>query len=82
MAKYGVEPLIISLKDEEAIVKALVDREITIVFYLIGSYWLENQLYFIKGLVEVKMKIEHDVHFLYVRFDPLSIFLATAVRES
>ena len=69
VAKYGVPPLIVSLKDEEAIIKALLERDVSIVYYLIGSYWLESQLYFIKGLAEVKKKSGHDVHFLYVRCD-------------
>lgn len=64
VAIYGVEPPAVSLKDEEAIIKALVDRDISIVYYLIGSYWLESQLYFIKGLTEVKKKSGHDFHFL------------------
>jgi nucleoside-diphosphate-sugar epimerase len=80
VAKHGVEPLIIPLKDEEAIIKALVHREITIVYYLIGSYWLESQLYFIKGLAEVRKKTGHDVHFLYVRFVPPNISAMTAAR--
>jgi len=82
VAKYGAEPLIVSLTDEDAIVKALVDRGITIVFYLIGSYWLESQLYFIQGLAEVKRKTGLDVHFLYVRFDPPSIPETTALHEN
>lgn len=80
VAKYGIEPLIVSLKDEDAIIKALVGRDISIVYYLIGSYWLESQLYFIKGLAEVKRKIGHDVHFLYVCLDSLSVLSAIAVH--
>jgi uncharacterized protein YbjT (DUF2867 family) len=38
VAKYGVEPLIISLKDEDAIIKALIDRDISTIYYLIRSY--------------------------------------------
>ena len=79
VAKYGVPPLIVSLKDEEAIIKALLERDVSIVYYLIGSYWLESQLYFIKGLAEVKKKSGHDVHFLYVRCDSQCVCLASAV---
>jgi hypothetical protein len=82
VSKYGVEPLIISLKDEDAIIKALVDRDISIVYYLIGSYWLESQLYFIKGLAEVRKKSGQDVHFLYVRSYYPSILSATTVHVS
>ncbi|KAM0700229.1 hypothetical protein Q7P35_011949 [Cladosporium inversicolor] len=49
VAVYSVESLVISPKDEVSIVKALVDREITIVYYLIGSYWLESQFTSSKG---------------------------------
>jgi hypothetical protein len=81
VAKYGVEPLIMSLEDEDAIVKALVERNITIVYYLIGSYWLESQLYFIKGLAEVKRQTGDDVHFLYVRTGYLRAFPATVQED-
>lgn len=64
---YSVEPLLVDLKDEQAIVDAIVQRNITVVFCLIGSYWMESQLYFMKGLAEVKARTREDVHFLYVR---------------
>jgi len=64
---YGVEPFLVDLKDEQAIVDAIVQRNIAVAFYLIGSYWMESQLYFMKGLAEVKAKTREDVHFLYVR---------------
>jgi len=79
VAKYDVEPLIILMEDQDATIKSLVERNITIVYYLIGSYWLESQLYFIKGLAEVKAKTGNDVHFLYVRVTSSRIAFATAV---
>ena len=82
VAKHGVEPLIISLKDEDAIIEALVDRDISIVYYLIGSYWLESQPYFIKGLAEVRKKSGKDVHFLYVGSHYPRLLSATTVHAS
>ena len=35
VARYGFEPLIVSLRYEDAIIKALVDRDISIFYYLI-----------------------------------------------
>lgn len=55
---YGAEPLIVDLKDEQAIVDAIVQRNFTVFLYIIRSYWLESQLYFMKGLAEVKGKME------------------------
>jgi hypothetical protein len=51
-----------TLEDQSAIVEALVERNITIVYYFIGSYWLESQLYFIEGLAEVKRRTGEHVY--------------------
>jgi hypothetical protein len=51
-----------NLEDQSAIVEALVERNITIVCHFIGSYWLESQLYFIKGLAEAKRRTGEHVH--------------------
>lgn len=58
VAVYSVESLVISPKDEVSIVKALVDREITIVYYLIGSYWLESQFTSSKGSHYVAVRVQ------------------------
>jgi nucleoside-diphosphate-sugar epimerase len=81
VAKYGVEPLIISLEDEDAIVKALAERKITIVYYLIGSYCLESQLYFIEGPAEVECRTGGNVHFLYVSTGYSRALIATIQED-
>ncbi|CAN8100997.1 unnamed protein product [Discula destructiva] len=63
--EYGAEPLSINVKDEAAVLKALVENRITIVYYLIDPLNDEAQVYFVKALAEVKSITGVDVHFLH-----------------
>jgi hypothetical protein len=47
--------------------RSFAERNIAIFFYLVGSYWLESQLYYIKGLAEVQRRTGEHVGFFYVR---------------
>ena len=61
----GVIPLIFDIRDEEATRKAIVDSNITIVFFLIDASSAKSQSYLIKALAEVKKNAGMDVHLLH-----------------
>ena len=63
--QYGVEPLHLDLEDETAVRETLLDRGITIVFFLIDALKHDRQLTLIKALAHVKVKTGSDVHFLH-----------------
>lgn len=62
---YGAEPLVLNVSDHETVTQTIIDKEITIVYYLIDAYSAKHQLAFIRGLGEVKKKTGKDVHFLH-----------------
>lgn len=64
--QYGAEPLTFDSRDEAAVRKAVVDNNITIVFYLIDAVRSEAQVNFIKALAEVRKATGQEVHFLHV----------------
>jgi uncharacterized protein YbjT (DUF2867 family) len=64
--KYGAEPLTFNVRDEQSVHKAVVDNEITVVFFLIDASSAVSQGFFIKGLAEVARRLGRDVHFLHV----------------
>ena len=63
--KYGAEPLTINLQDEKAVYDGIVEKGITVVFYLVDSLNSEAQVFCIKALAEVKKRTGGDVHFLH-----------------
>ncbi|KAI1464430.1 NAD(P)-binding protein [Daldinia caldariorum] len=63
--QYGAEPLFFNLKDESEIRTTVIDREITVVFYLIDAVQYEPPLFFIQALSEVKKATGRTVHFLH-----------------
>ncbi|KIW29076.1 uncharacterized protein PV07_04919 [Cladophialophora immunda] len=65
--EYGgvAEPIIFDSKDEAAVRKAVVDNQITVVFFLIDAMRAESQGHFIRALAEVKGSTGLDVHFLH-----------------
>lgn len=65
--QYGAQPLTLDIKDELAVRDAIVDNQITIVYFLIDAMHCEAQLHFIKALAEVKKLTGKEVHFLHVR---------------
>ena len=62
---YGATPLSFNVKDPSAVRSAILDNEITIVFFLIDALRAETQSYFIQALAEVKSKLGVEVHFLH-----------------
>lgn len=64
--QYGAEALTFDSRDETAVLKAVVDHKITIVYYLIDAVRSEAQVNFIKALAEVKKATGQEVHFLHV----------------
>ncbi|GKZ30907.1 hypothetical protein AbraIFM66950_010644 [Aspergillus brasiliensis] len=62
---YGAEPLIANVNDHEAINQTIIDKEITIVYYLIDAYSAKHQPAFIEALGKVKKRTGIDVHFLH-----------------
>ncbi|KAH8774349.1 hypothetical protein F5883DRAFT_546663 [Diaporthe sp. PMI_573] len=62
--QYGAEPLAID-SDPAAVRKAVVDHQITIVYYLVDAVRSEAQVDFIKALAEVKKATGQEVHFLH-----------------
>lgn len=63
--QYGVEPIHIDLEDETAVRATLLEKQITIVFFLIDAFKHERQITLIKALAEVKRSTGKEVHFLH-----------------
>lgn len=74
--QYGAHPLTFSARDREAVQKAVLENQITIVYFLIDAFNVESQEYFIQALAELKKRTGQDVHFLHVR-----IFRALSYRD-
>lgn len=62
---YGAEPLVFNINDHETVTQTIINKEITIVYYLIDAYSAKHQPAFIEGLGEVKRRTGNDVHFLH-----------------
>jgi len=63
--KYGAEPLILDLKDQDAVIKTVVSAKISIIYFLVDALNSELQIPLIKALGEVKKQTGQDVHFLH-----------------
>jgi nucleoside-diphosphate-sugar epimerase len=63
--KYGAKPIFFDIKDEASIRTAIIENQITVVYYLIDAMTSVSQIPMIKALAEVKKKIGKDVHFLH-----------------
>lgn len=63
--KYGAKPISFDIKDEVSIRNAIVENEITVVYFLIDAMTAVSQIPMIKALAEVKEKTGKDVHFLH-----------------
>ncbi|KAI0599074.1 hypothetical protein F4775DRAFT_552798 [Biscogniauxia sp. FL1348] len=63
--QYGAEPLSFNSKDETAVRSALIEKSISVVYYLIDALRFDAQSYFIKALAEVKKNTGREVHFLH-----------------
>ena len=63
---YGAEPVKCSLDDDRSISVLIVNRNITIVLYLIDAYKGAGATAFMKALSEVKKTTSKEVHFIFV----------------
>ncbi|KAI1374350.1 NAD(P)-binding protein [Hypoxylon crocopeplum] len=62
---YGAQPLFFNLKNESEVRAAVIENEITVVYYLIDAIHSDPQVFFIKALAEVKKTVGLEVHFLH-----------------
>ncbi|OHE91510.1 hypothetical protein CORC01_13206 [Colletotrichum orchidophilum] len=79
--QYGAEPLDFSPHDEEAVRDAVLQNQITIVFYLIDAFAFVGQENFIKALSELKRQTGHEVHFLHTSGAKIFSSLADAPTD-
>lgn len=63
--QYGAEPLTCNISDHEQLTRAIIDKKITVVYFLIDAYWDTHQKVLIKALGEVKKQTGEEVHFLH-----------------
>ncbi|PYI36100.1 hypothetical protein BP00DRAFT_442108 [Aspergillus indologenus CBS 114.80] len=66
---YGTEPLQFDAYNQTAIRKAIVENQITIVYFLIDCDKFENQEFFIQALAESKRLTGLESHFIFVHTD-------------
>lgn len=63
--QYGAEPILFDIQNEASIKAAIMDKEITIIYFLIDAMTSEEQVPMIQALAEVKVKTGRNVHFLH-----------------
>jgi hypothetical protein len=63
--EYGAEPLRLDFGNEGAVIKTIVEAEISIIFFLIDALNSKHQMQLIKALGELKIQTGQDVHFLH-----------------
>ncbi|KAF2105551.1 hypothetical protein BDV96DRAFT_359458 [Lophiotrema nucula] len=63
--QYNVMPLTLDLDDADGTTKAIIDNEISVIFFLVDAIKSQTQLTMIKALAEVKKKTGNEVHFLH-----------------
>ncbi|KAL4733056.1 hypothetical protein BDV11DRAFT_176055 [Aspergillus similis] len=63
--EFGAEPLTLNLNDPSSITKTLIEKEISVVFFLIDAFNVHVQKTMIEALGRVKQNTGRDVHFLH-----------------
>ncbi|KAL4811973.1 hypothetical protein BDW67DRAFT_194067 [Aspergillus spinulosporus] len=63
--EYGAEPLILNLNDLSSITKTLIEKGISVVFFLIDAFNVHVQKTMIEALGRVRQRTGRDVHFLH-----------------
>lgn len=63
--QYGAKPLALDLQDHEKLTQSIIEKEITVIFFLIDAFNDAHQKPMIKALGEVKAKSNQEVHFLH-----------------
>lgn len=61
---YSAEPLTLDLDDQSNITDTLLDKKISVVFFLIGAFSADNQIRFIQALSAVQKKLGVPAHFV------------------
>jgi len=62
---YGVTPMYLDLSNQDSITKTLLDKQVSIVFFLIDAMESETQVRFIKALGAVGRRLGISTHFLH-----------------
>ncbi|KAL4975970.1 hypothetical protein BDW66DRAFT_136321 [Aspergillus desertorum] len=62
---YGAEPLMLALHDPSSLTKTLIEKEISVVFFLIDAFNVHVQKTMIEALGRVRQKTGKEVHFLH-----------------
>jgi nucleoside-diphosphate-sugar epimerase len=63
--KYGAEPISFDIKEEASIRTAIIENEITVVYFLVDAMTSVSQIPMIKALAGVKERTGKEVHFLH-----------------
>lgn len=63
--QYGAIPTAFDIRDEASIRAAIIDHQITIIYFLIDAMTSDAQVPMIKALAEVKEQTGQEVHFLH-----------------
>ncbi|KAM0715171.1 hypothetical protein Q7P37_009636 [Cladosporium fusiforme] len=64
-AVYNATPLILDLESQDAITESLLEKQISVVVFLINAFNADAQLKFIQGLATVKEQLGLETHFLH-----------------
>jgi uncharacterized protein YbjT (DUF2867 family) len=64
-AHYGATPLTLDLEDQSTITATFLEKQISVVFFLINAYTADAQLKLIEGLSAVKAQLAIETHFLH-----------------
>jgi hypothetical protein len=62
---YGATPLTLDLEDQTTITATLLEKKISVVFFLINAYTADTQLKLIEALSAVKAQLSIETHFLH-----------------
>jgi uncharacterized protein YbjT (DUF2867 family) len=62
---YDAMPLTLDLEDQSAITTTLLEKQISVVFFLINAYTADTQLKLIEALSAVKAQLAIETHFLH-----------------
>lgn len=76
VTEAGLVPWTSDLRDPDAVMRDVLEKEISVVFWLIDVLSADAQRIFLKALAEVKRKTGQEVHFLQVA--PLCAFHITS----
>jgi uncharacterized protein YbjT (DUF2867 family) len=62
---YDATPLTLDLEDQSTITATLLEKQISVVFFLINAYTADAQLKLIEALSAVKAQLAIETHFLH-----------------